>query len=406
MRSFAAAALGALASLALAPAAGASGWELVPLVDTAGPFAGVGAAELGEAGAFAFRALPDGITTRWGVYAGGGAAPPELLFEDWSAAFGIGGSATGRPGIDAEGRVYYSTRTSNQGSQSGAIHVSDQQDPLAEATGATLVLGPVAGEGSLAFLARDATLADPEEDHDVVYRRAPGGPAVEVARGAPGAFGPLAYAGGNEVAFRREDAADAFRIQIADGATVRTVVWQVGPFACGGPSGCFSPQVSIDPAGTVGFRALFDGGAEAGIFTRSADGAIASWADTRGPFAQVGLPTLGSGPLADGSGRIAFVGSRDDDPLRYGIYVGPDPVADLVLEEGDPLLGSVVEELALEDFTSGGLLAFVARLADGRQVLLRAQPVPEPAGAAAALVGLVAVLALRGRRAAKAAAPV
>jgi hypothetical protein len=77
-----------------------------------------------------------------------------------------------------------------------------------------------------------------------------------------------------------------------------------------------------------------------------------------------------------------------------GIFRGPDPVADVIIASGDPLFGSTVANVF---FTEGGLndngqVAFVAQLEDGREVVVRAQPVPEPSslvlGVTGALFGL------------------
>jgi len=60
-----------------------------------------------------------------------------------------------------------------------------------------------------------------------------------------------------------------------------------------------------------------------------------------------------------------------------GLFAGPDPEADRILALGDPLLGSTVAELASNPVSvnAAGQVAVRARLTDGRQLILRADPV-------------------------------
>jgi len=63
-----------------------------------------------------------------------------------------------------------------------------------------------------------------------------------------------------------------------------------------------------------------------------------------------------------------------------GLFKGRDPIGDKIIATGDPLLGSSVTDLL---FVRGGLndageLAFLAALADGRRVIVRASPIPAP----------------------------
>ena len=74
-------------------------------------------------------------------------------------------------------------------------------------------------------------------------------------------------------------------------------------------------------------------------------------------------------------GAVVFFARLDAG--RVGIFTGPD-AADQVIAVGDPLFGSVVEEFFLNGsrlgFNDRGQIAFVARLADDRNVVVRADP--------------------------------
>jgi len=60
-----------------------------------------------------------------------------------------------------------------------------------------------------------------------------------------------------------------------------------------------------------------------------------------------------------------------------GLFAGPDPVADRILALGDPLFGSTVTEFASNPVSvnAAGQVAVRVRLTEGRQLILRADPV-------------------------------
>lgn len=90
--------------------------------------------------------------------------------------------------------------------------------------------------------------------------------------------------------------------------------------------------------------------------------------DDSGPFAWFREVTMNS------SGRLAFLAMLDSD--IYGIFTGPDPVADKIIALGDPLFGSTVTFLghSKQGVNDKGELAFFALLADGRGVVVVASP--------------------------------
>ncbi len=98
------------------------------------------------------------------------------------------------------------------------------------------------------------------------------------------------------------------------------------------------------------------------------DGDTVTVVDEQGAFASF----RGALPLgADGVARLAT-------PLGgfLGLFSGPDPVRDRIVEIGEPLLGSVVTDLAANPVSTSaaGHLAVRVAVADGREAVLRFDP--------------------------------
>ena len=110
---------------------------------------------------------------------------------------------------------------------------------------------------------------------------------------------------------------------------------------------------------------LFDGAGEP-----IPDGLVESWqADPDGAFEAC------RGALITSAGAVVCIATPRGGSL--GLFAGPDPEADRILALGDPLLGSTVEELASNPVSvnAAGQVAIRAKLTDGRQLILRADPV-------------------------------
>jgi hypothetical protein len=92
-------------------------------------------------------------------------------------------------------------------------------------------------------------------------------------------------------------------------------------------------------------------------------------------------------PTLNNRGQVAFVAQTPGADL--GIFVGPDPLRDRVITTEDLLDGAAVWSLTLgkESLNDHGQLVFGASLSDGRTALFRADPIPEPAALALAVVG-------------------
>jgi hypothetical protein len=103
-------------------------------------------------------------------------------------------------------------------------------------------------------------------------------------------------------------------------------------------------------------------------------------ADINGPFAD--FPDTGSrsdngfrGVAINDRGNVAFVAALDDGDL--GIFTGPEVVRDKVIAVGDPLAGSSVSGgivMSRQSLNNKGQIAFQVTLADGRIVIVRAEP--------------------------------
>jgi hypothetical protein len=72
------------------------------------------------------------------------------------------------------------------------------------------------------------------------------------------------------------------------------------------------------------------------------------------------------------AGQIALVATPDSGPTA--LFDGIDPVADVVIGVGDGLDGSEVTGILAGDINDAGQMAFTAFLADGRRIIVRADP--------------------------------
>jgi hypothetical protein len=123
---------------------------------------------------------------------------------------------------------------------------------------------------------------------------------------------------------------------------------------------------SANDRGTVAFAATLRAGGS-GIFTAD-ESQIVQVLDTEGTFESF------RGALITGTGQVVFTATPQGGSL--GLFAGPDPDADRILVPGDPLLGSSVADIAANPVSvnADGRLAVRATLADGRQLILRADP--------------------------------
>ena len=119
-------------------------------------------------------------------------------------------------------------------------------------------------------------------------------------------------------------------------------------------------------AGTIVFCGeLADG--VAGVFLAT-DGLITPLIDARAGFASF------RGALLNAAGELVFYATPTGGDL--GIYTGPDPASDCLLEVGGRLFDSTVTGFALNpvSINRSGQLAIRVALEGGRQLILRADP--------------------------------
>jgi hypothetical protein len=123
---------------------------------------------------------------------------------------------------------------------------------------------------------------------------------------------------------------------------------------------------STNDGETVAFAATLQTGG-AGIFTVD-QGQIVQVLDTEGEFESC------RGALISSAGEVVCIATPRGGSL--GLFAGPDPDADRILAMRDPLLGSTVADLAANpvSINADGHVAVRATLADGRQLILRAEP--------------------------------
>jgi len=124
---------------------------------------------------------------------------------------------------------------------------------------------------------------------------------------------------------------------------------------------------SVNDHGTVAFAATLRAG-RAGIFTMD-KGRITPIVDTDGAFEAC------RGALITSAGAVVCIATPRGESL--GLFAGPDPDADRILALGDTLFGSTVSDLASNPVSVNGVgqVAIRASLTDGRQLILRADPV-------------------------------
>jgi hypothetical protein len=248
---------------------------------------------------------------------------------------------------------------------------------------------PRGGQG--AFLHRDGRLQMVADTHGAFASIGPLGPTMNEA---------------GTVAFRADSVDGASGIFAGDGSAVTTVADTNGPWSrfhglpvithddavvfradrndgvqgiCAGRDGSIHTVAetgvrfeslglfpSANDRGTVAFAAKLRGGG-AGVFTEDG-GRITCITDTDSAFEAY------RGALITNIGAVVMIATPRGGSL--GLFNGPNPDADRILALGDPLLDTTVDDFAANPVSVNacGQVAIRASLADGRQVIFRADP--------------------------------
>jgi hypothetical protein len=162
------------------------------------------------------------------------------------------------------------------------------------------------------------------------------------------------------------------------------------------------PDVDINDSGTTAFLASVAGTHKVGLWNGTSPPTYIDGSQYLGGLGSGwAYDIVGSADCAiNNQGLVAFyaypaVHSHDiSDANTGGIFTGPDPLADKVIQKGDVLDGATVSTVT---FSRGGLnnmgqIAFTATLSDGTQGVWMATPVPEPSMLALLAVGAASVL--------------
>jgi hypothetical protein len=120
---------------------------------------------------------------------------------------------------------------------------------------------------------------------------------------------------------------------------------------------------NLNDSGTAAFHRFFNDrpGEE---LVMGNGGPLTTIADTSGPFQSFGFFLGFVPPALNDNGDVAFL--ADLDAGGSGIFVGPDPVADRVIQTGDTLDGSTIKSLRFCDdgLNDAGQLVFQATFDD------------------------------------------
>ena len=328
----------------------ARSYDLVPVADTSGDFEDFApyVASVNNDGVVAFQAtLGDGAS---GVFAGSGGPLTTV------AASVIGGFRTihSHPDITSDGAAcfYASLEAGGHGvflvRDGHVVTVAETHGPLGPTINesGTVAFRVNAHSGASSIVKGDGDSATTVATTGSVFSGFHGLPVIN-SRGA--------------VAFRADLEEGGQGIYVGDGESVTTVASTGELF---GSLGLFP---SMNNAGAVAFCATLPAGGS-GVFVASG-GTIESVVDTSGPFESF------RGALLDDHGRLVFYATPKRGEL--GVFSGADPHTDCLLSIDSSLLGSTVVDFALNPVSINdvGQLAIRVTLADGRQFVLRADPV-------------------------------
>jgi len=186
-------------------------------------------------------------------------------------------------------------------------------------------------------------------------------------------FQPIIQRHGDEASFRATlSSTGQGGVFMGDGDTTTTIA------TTGDTYSAFLGSVTINDKGTVSFIANLTAGGQAIV---EGDGSeLTTIADTSGPFSSF----LGNTATINNGGQVVFAANL---AAGSGIFIAQNGHVDEIIGTGDPLFGSTVTSFtanpfAPRGFNNAGELGFAANLADGRKVIVRADPLGSAPGVA------------------------
>ena len=310
-------------------------------------------ASVNDAGTVAFQAALRGGGT--GVFTGSGGAVEE------AAGSALLAGVTSHPDLNNKGAMSFYGDLRGSGGQGVFLLRDGRLETVADTRGPFESIGPLGPTmneaGTVAFradraagvsgifTADDASVATVADTEDL-WGRFHGLPVIT---------------SGGTVVFRadRKDGVQGIYAGGREGP-IRTVAETGDIFEA------LAPFPSVNDHETVAFAATLRAGG-AGIFTED-DGRFTRIIDTDGAFEAY------RGALITNAGAVVCIATPRGGSL--GLFAGPDPEADRILALGDALLGSAVADFASNPVSvdAAGHVAIRASLADGRQVIVRADP--------------------------------
>jgi hypothetical protein len=213
-----------------------------------------------------------------------------------------------------------------------------------------------------------------------------GGPTTEIIRNGGGFtnFGNPTINDGGSVAFpgQRAPALGGNAILASSGGPPAILADATGPLENVGV-----PVLNND--GTAIFLGSPDGGGM-GLYS-SNGGPLITVVDNSGPFSSF------FGHSINGAGRVAFEATLDSE-IEQGIYTGPDPVNDKVVQRSDTLFGEQVFGVTFgQGLNDQGDIAFWYSNTNSLQTLAVASVVPEPTTLLLGVYVAVAIAAMGPR---------
>jgi len=309
------------------------------------------AASVNDAGTVAFQAALRGGGT--GVFTGNGGAVAEVPGPDRLAG------VTSHPDLNGFGATSFYADLPG-GGQSVFLVVEGRLQTIADTRGPFASIGPLgptmSEAGTVAFRADNTAGVSGIFAGDVAALA-----TVADTDGPWSCFHGLPVINGDDVVFRADRKDGVQGIYAGRGGAIRTIAETGGLFET------LALFPSVDDDGTVAFAATLRAGG-AGIFTMD-EGRNTRTIETDGAYESY------RGALISGAGEVVRIATPRGGSL--GLFAGPDPEADRILALGDELLGSAVEDLASNPVSvnAAGQVAIRAKLTDGRQFVLRADPV-------------------------------